>query len=77
MTLTWDPIFIVVMKAALGVVVYRTFDTAWLVGNVAVGFAILAVGYWLAGTSDPDSQVQRLRDNIRLLGFIALEPECC
>jgi hypothetical protein len=48
MTLTWDPIFIVVMKAALGVDVYRTFDTAWLVGNVAVGFAILAVGYWLA-----------------------------
>jgi serine/threonine-protein kinase len=47
-TLTWAPIFIVVMKAALGVDVYRAFDTTWLVANVAIGLAILAIGLWLA-----------------------------
>jgi hypothetical protein len=48
MTLTWAPIFIIVMKAALGVDVYRAFDTTWLVVNVAIGLAILVIGYWLA-----------------------------
>jgi hypothetical protein len=48
MTLAWVPIVIVVMKGALGVDAYQAFPTSWLVGNVAVGFAILAVGYWLA-----------------------------
>ena len=47
-TLTWVPMFIVVMKAALGVDVYRAFDTTWLAANVAVGLAILAIGFWLA-----------------------------
>lgn len=47
-TLTWAPIFIIVMKAALGVDVYRAFDTTWLVANVAIGLAILAIGLWLA-----------------------------
>jgi hypothetical protein len=46
-TLTWTPIFIVVMKASLGWDVYRLFDTTWIVGNVAFGFLILAVGLWL------------------------------
>ena len=46
--LAWLPIFIIVMKAALGVDVYRTFDTAWLVANVALGVLLLAAGYGLA-----------------------------
>lgn len=47
-TLTWAPIFVIAMKTFLGVDVYRTFGTTWLVANVAIGFAILAIGYWLA-----------------------------
>lgn len=47
-TLTWAPIFIVVMKAVLGVDVYQAFDRTWLAANVAIGVGILAVGYWLA-----------------------------
>lgn len=47
MTLTWTPIFIVVMKAALGVDVYRQFDTTWIVANVAFGLLLLAIGLWL------------------------------
>jgi len=47
MTLTWVPMFIVVMKGSLGWDVYRLFDTTWIVGNVAFGLAILALGLWL------------------------------
>src|SRR5580658_3345110 len=32
-TLTWTPLFIVVMKGSLGWDVYRLFDTTWIVGN--------------------------------------------
>jgi hypothetical protein len=39
--LAWAPIFIIVTKAF-------SFDTTWIVANVAIGFAILAIGYWLA-----------------------------
>lgn len=46
-TLTWAPIFIVVLKAVLGVDVYRTFDTTWLVANVAIGLLVLATGLWV------------------------------
>jgi hypothetical protein len=38
-TLTWVPIFIVLT---------RLFDTAWVVANVAFGFLVLAVGFWLS-----------------------------
>jgi len=48
MTLTWVPIFIIVMKAALGVDVYRTFDNTWIVVNVGFGLAVLAIGFWLS-----------------------------
>jgi hypothetical protein len=48
MTLTWTPIFIVAMKAALDVDVYRTFDTGWLIANAAFGLAVLVVVLWLA-----------------------------
>lgn len=47
-TLTWAPIFIIVMKAFLGVDVYRTFGVTWLIVNVVFGLLLLAVGYWLA-----------------------------
>jgi hypothetical protein len=48
MTLTRTPIFIVAMKAALDVDVYRAFDTGWLIANAAFGRAVLVVGLWLA-----------------------------
>lgn len=48
MTLTWAPIFIVVMKAFFGADVYRLFGTTWILTNVAFGLAVLAVGLWLA-----------------------------
>jgi len=47
-TLTWTPIFIVVMKGSLGWDVYRLFDTTWIVGNVAFGFLVLGIGVWAA-----------------------------
>jgi len=47
-TLTWTPVFIVVMKASLGWDVYRLFDTGWIIGNVAFGFLVLGVGLWLS-----------------------------
>ncbi|MGA2879719.1 MAG: hypothetical protein ABSG13_12285 [Bryobacteraceae bacterium] len=46
MTLTWAPIFIVVMKGSLGLDVYRLFGIPWIVINVAFGLAVLAVGIW-------------------------------
>jgi hypothetical protein len=46
-TLTWMPIFIVVMKVFLGVDVYRVFGAGWLVTNVAFGVALLGLGIWL------------------------------
>jgi len=48
MTLTWAPIFMVVMKAALGVDVWREFDRTWLVTNVLIGLAVIPVGIWYA-----------------------------
>jgi hypothetical protein len=38
----------VVMKAALGVDVWRTFDRTWLVTNVFIGLAVITVGIWVA-----------------------------
>jgi hypothetical protein len=46
MALTWAPIFIIVMKAL-------SFDTTWIFANVAIGFAILAMGFWLARRFGP------------------------
>jgi hypothetical protein len=48
MTLTWAPVFIIVMKVFLGVDVYRTFGVTWLIANVAFGLLLLAIGLWLA-----------------------------
>jgi hypothetical protein len=44
--LAWMPLFILVMKVFLGVDVYRSFPTSWIVTNVAFGFAALAIGIW-------------------------------
>ena len=41
MTLTWAPIFIIVMRAF-------SFDTTWIVENVAFGFLVLGIGVWVA-----------------------------
>jgi hypothetical protein len=48
MSLTWAPIFMVVMKAALGVDVWLAFDRTWLVENVLIGLAVIPVGIWFA-----------------------------
>jgi hypothetical protein len=48
MTLVWAPIFMVVMKAALGVDLWLAFDRTWLVANVLIGLAIIPVGIWFA-----------------------------
>jgi MFS family permease len=44
--LAWMPLFILAMKVFLGVDVYRSFPTSWIVTNVAFGFAALAIGIW-------------------------------
>jgi hypothetical protein len=44
--LAWMPLFILVMKIFLGVDVYRSFPTSWILTNAAVGFAALAVWIW-------------------------------
>ncbi len=36
------------MKGFLGLDVYRLFDTAWIVTNVAFGFLVLGIGVWAA-----------------------------
>jgi hypothetical protein len=46
--LTWAPLFIVAMKAFLGVDVYQTFDRTWLASNVLFGLAIIPLFLWLA-----------------------------
>jgi hypothetical protein len=47
-TLLWMPMFIVVMKTFFGADIYRLAGTAWIVTNVAFGFAVLALGIWLS-----------------------------
>jgi len=45
--LSWVPVFVVVMKAFLGVDVYRTFDMNWIRWNVIIGLAVFPLGIWL------------------------------
>jgi hypothetical protein len=45
--LSWLPIFVVIMKAFLGVDVYRTFDMNWIRWNVIFGLAVIPPGIWL------------------------------
>jgi hypothetical protein len=46
--LLWMPMFIVAMKGFFDADVYRLFATAWIVTNVAFGFAVLVLGIWLS-----------------------------
>lgn len=46
--LAWMPLFILVMKLFLGVDVYRSFPTSWIITNVAFGFLVLGIGVWVA-----------------------------
>jgi hypothetical protein len=45
--LSWLPIFVVIMRAFLGVDVYRTFDMNWIRWNVIFGLAVIPPGIWL------------------------------
>jgi hypothetical protein len=45
--LTWFPVFVVFMKTFFGVDVYRTFDTNWIIWNVAIGLAFIPPEIWL------------------------------
>lgn len=45
--LLWFPMFVVFMKAFLGVDVYRTFDMNWIRWNVFIGLAVLVPAIWL------------------------------
>ncbi len=46
--LTWFPLFVVIMKAFLGVDVYRTFELNWILWNVLFGLAVVLLGIWFA-----------------------------
>lgn len=48
MALTWMPLFIVVMKAFLGIDVWNTFDRTWIVENFLFGLAVIPLGIWFA-----------------------------
>ncbi len=61
-TLTWVPIFIVVMKGFLGVDVYRVFGTASLLINVAFGLLVLVLGIYLGKKFGPRMSRRFLRD---------------
>jgi hypothetical protein len=67
--LLWAPMFIVAMKVFLGADVYRLFGTAWIVTNVAFGFAVLALAIWLAKKFGP--RMSRTRPGQQLLKDLA------
>jgi hypothetical protein len=62
MTLTWAPIFIVVMKGFFGVDIYRLFGTAWILSNVAFGLVVLVLGLWLFKKYGPRMNQEFLKD---------------
>jgi hypothetical protein len=62
MTLTWAPIFIVLMKAALGLDVYRLFGIRWIVINVAFGLAVPALMIWVFQKFAPRMSQQFLKE---------------
>ena len=47
MTLTWVPVFILVMKAFLGIDVWHSFSRIWLLVNILFGLAVVPVGIWI------------------------------
>jgi hypothetical protein len=62
MALTWVPIFIVLMKAFLGVDVWRTFDRTWIVVNLLFGIAMIPAGLWFARKYGPRMGQKFLND---------------
>jgi hypothetical protein len=44
----WVPFVVVVFKGFFGLDAYRLFNTAWLITNVLVGLAVLALAIWLS-----------------------------
>jgi len=60
--LLWAPTFIVFMKTFLGADVYRLAGTSWIVINVAIGLAVLALGIWLTKIFGSRMNQQFLRD---------------
>jgi hypothetical protein len=60
--LGWMPLFILVMKVFLGVDVYRSFPTSWIVTNVAVGLAVVAAVIWVFKKYGPRTSQRFLRD---------------
>jgi hypothetical protein len=69
MTLTWMPIFVVVLKGFLGLDVCRLFGTTWILVNVAFGLAVLVLGLWLAKKFGP--RMNNAPFGQRFLGDIA------
>lgn len=47
MTLTWAPIFMVVMKAFLEIDVWNTFSRGWFLANILFGLAAIPIGIWI------------------------------
>jgi hypothetical protein len=44
----WVPFVVVVFKGFFGLDAYHLFNTAWLITNVLVGLAVLALAIWLS-----------------------------
>jgi hypothetical protein len=44
----WTPFLIVALKGLLDVDAYKVFDTAYLLGNLAVGLAIIPLAIWVS-----------------------------
>jgi hypothetical protein len=60
--LAWMPLFILVMKVFLGVDVYRSFPTSWIVTNLAIGLAFAAAVIWVFKKYEPRISQRFLRD---------------
>jgi MFS family permease len=48
MTLTWAPVFIVVLQAFFGMDAYLLYGSAWIVWTVAFGMAFMLGGIWFS-----------------------------
>ena len=52
--LLWVPVLIVGLKGFYDFDFYAHFDHAWIASQIAVGFAVIALGVWLAGRHTAD-----------------------
>lgn len=66
--LLWVPLLIVAMKGVLGVDVYATFSTVWLITNLIFGVAVIAIMFFVskryADRMNRSPWLQRLLDDI-------------